>query len=86
MFLHIGSQFVLWEGSIIGVFNIRTTTTSQITKEFLLEREKKRSLIRITKKGSKSFILTDKKEVFFSPIESSTLIRRLKKRFYEGKI
>jgi hypothetical protein len=69
---------VVWEESIIGIFNMKSTIASQTTKKFLLKRDKKRSIIRITKKPAKTFILTDKEKVFFSPIESTTLIKRIK--------
>lgn len=81
MFLHIGSQTIIPKDSIEAILNIRTVGVSSTTKDFLKRREK-RDIRRVDKKRARSLILTSKREVFFSPIETQTLKRRFERRLF----
>lgn len=84
MFLHVGSQVVVWMDSIEAIFNLRTTGLSNATKEFLAKKEKKRAIRRVGKKNQKSFILDFRGEIIFSPIETPTLRKRFERSFFGG--
>lgn len=82
MFLHLGEKEVVLVKDIIGIFDLESTTYSYETSQFLRLAEEDGFVVRITKEGAKSFIITEidkKSKIFISPISSTTLL----KRFYE---
>lgn len=79
MFVHIGENIVIPEGSIIAIIDIESVNTSDDTKQFLKIAEEEGFVERITEDEPKSFILAeiDKKSiVYLSPISSITLCKR----------
>ncbi len=80
MFLHLGNNVIINTKSIIGIFDIETTSTSQITKDFL-NNTNKIKIINVSYDMPKTFILSiENKEIYIyiSPISSLTLRKRFK--------
>lgn len=87
MFLHIGRDMIVRNDDIIGIFDIETTSTSKISREYLNSSPGK-EIISVTQELPKSFIVCrsglknkisaqNKTKVYVSQISSSTLLKRL---------
>ena len=79
MYIHLGSETVINEKNIIGIFDLESTTVSKHTRNFLYKKEKKNEVINVSYDLPKSFILCgNKKEskVYISQISSATLQKR----------
>lgn len=81
MYLHIGSDRMVYSDDIVGIFDFENTTTSKITREFLTASQEEDFIVNVSEQDlPKSFIVTmykDKQTVYISPISSATLIKRL---------
>lgn len=79
MYLHIGSNFVVRNDEIIGIFDIDNTTQSKITRDFLNSAEKKTQIINAAEDIPRSFVVCDnakRRTVYLSQLSSSTLLKR----------
>lgn len=79
MFLHIGSNEIVFKRDIIAIMDIERTTTSQITRSFLKHCEEKGIVKTVGIDIPKSFILTNrngKETVYLTPISAATLSKR----------
>jgi len=79
MYLHLGQDVLVSHRAIIGIFDLDTTTTTQITRDFLSSCEKNKKVINISENLPKSFVLCgNKKEnsLYISQLSTSTLLRR----------
>lgn len=76
MYLHLGQNTVIKTSSIVGIFDIDNTTTSERTRKFLKESEKLGRVVYTSMEIPKSFIVTDSKTVYISQISCSTLLKR----------
>jgi extracellular matrix regulatory protein B len=82
MFLHIGGDIEVPKKNIIGIFDMETATISKVTKNYLKTEEENGNIKGISNELPRTFILVErdgKKQVFLSPISSSTLYKRTKK-------
>lgn len=82
MFLHIGSDRMVFSDDIVAILDFENTTTSKITREFLAISQEEDFIINVSEEDlPKSFVVTErdgKVEVFISPISPATLLKRLK--------
>lgn len=82
MYLHIGSDMVVYSGDIVAVCDFENTTTSKITREFLASSQGKDNVVNVSEEDlPKSFIVAEKKgvtTVYISPISSATILKRMK--------
>ncbi|MBN2851751.1 MAG: DUF370 domain-containing protein [Clostridia bacterium] len=79
MFLHIGGEYLIRESNIIGIFDIENTTISKLTREYLNDKEKEKSIISVSDEMPKTFIVTEeqgKVKVYITSISSKTLEKR----------
>lgn len=79
MFLHMGRNIITKSGDIIGIFDIETSTISNITRSFLYKCQKSGNVINVSEKMPKSFILCGNKKksrIYISQISTSTLFKR----------
>lgn len=87
MFLHIGRDMIVKNDDIIGIFDIETTSTSKISREYLTPSPDKK-IVSVTQELPKSFIVCggglknknyakNKTKVYVSQISSSTLLKRI---------
>lgn len=77
MYLHLGNNKNIRSKEIIGIFDMDTATVSPHTKKFLKSREKNGKTKLVSMELPKSFILTEKEDVYLSQISTSTLISRI---------
>lgn len=85
MYLHLGSDTVISEKDIIGIFDLENTSTGQITREFLNKNNSSTITVSNNTKDiielPKAFIVTNnvntkKERIFISPISVATLKKR----------
>ncbi len=77
MYLHLGENTVITDKSIIGVFDMDTSTVNKATRDYLSNAEKTGKVEYVNFDLPKSFIVTDEK-VYISPINTSTIYKRSK--------
>lgn len=80
MILHLGNEIVINTDSIIGIFDIENTSTSQLTKDFL-SNTKGKKIINVNFEMPKSFIVCrndNNEEIYITSIAASTLKKRFK--------
>lgn len=76
MFLHLGGDYLVDQGKIIMIIDLETGAKGQLSEQFLEKVNKTKDIIYISERGKeKSLIITDK-EIYYSPISSSTLLKR----------
>ncbi len=85
MFIHIGSDQIIHASDLVGIFDLALKDTSKLIRQYLKEEEKKKHIIVIGDEQSKSFVVT-KTKIYFSPISSRTLMKRLSVPYSEYKI
>ena len=81
MYLSIGNDMAVRDGSIIGIFDLDNTSTSRRTREFLDRAEREGQVVPCDEMP-KSFVLTREygfDRVYLTALSSATLERRLGK-------
>lgn len=79
MYLHIGNNRNIREKHIIGIFDLDTSTISNITRKYLSDAQKRGEVESSTEEIPKSFILfmeNGEQHVCFSQLSTSALIGR----------
>ncbi|MDD4849990.1 MAG: DUF370 domain-containing protein [Gemmiger sp.] len=81
MYLHVGQDFILDSRSIVGIFDLDTTSPGRITHEFLDHAEREGAVVTISEALPKSFIVTDfpAETVYVSALATGTLKSRAEK-------
>ena len=76
MFLHLGGDYLVDQGKIIMIIDLETGAKSQVSNQFFKKVNSTEGIIYISEKGKeKSLVITDD-NIFYSPISSSTLLKR----------
>ena len=82
MYLNIGQDTVIIDKDILGIFDMDNTTVMKSTREYINTAAKNGECIYVSlEELPKSFIVTiknDEKEVYISPLNTSTIFKRLK--------
>lgn len=81
MYLHIGDDVVINDKSIIGIFDMDTSTVNKATRDYLSLAEKENRVIYVNYELPKSFIVTEN-NIYVSPLNTSTLLKRTKHTDY----
>ena len=79
MYLHIGQNKLIKEDSIIGFFDMDTSTVSKMTREYLYKAEKDGKVKQISNDLPKSFVVcndSDADVIYISTLLSLTLAKR----------
>ena len=91
MYLHIGSETIVSEESLIGIFDLDNTSVSKFTREFLRARQQEGTVVTVAQDIPKSFVLcapsgrraparagkrARRETVYLSQLAASTLRRR----------
>ena len=79
MYIHLGSDTVVRDSDIIGVFDIENTSVSRITKDYLAASGKRRSAVSVSYEMPKSFIIATvdgREKVYISNVSSATIMKR----------
>jgi extracellular matrix regulatory protein B len=75
LFIHIGEDVVVQTKDVVAIIDGQVIESSTITSEFLRKQHDNKPIVKITKAIVKSIVITDK-NIYFSPLSSSTLKRR----------
>lgn len=90
MYLHIGSETIVSEDSLIGIFDLDNTSVSKFTREFLRARQQAGKVVTVAEDIPKSFVLcapacgqsgrqgksARRETIYLSQLAASTLRRR----------
>ncbi len=79
MYLHLGADVVINKNSIIGIFDLDTSTAKKTTREYLSEATEKDRVVNVSDELPRSFIVSDRTgepTVYISQISSQTLAKR----------
>lgn len=79
MYLHLGQDTVVKFDSVIGIFDMDTSTVSKFTRDFLRKAEKDGNVVNVSYELPKSFVVcleNEKLKVYISQLSSSTLQKR----------
>jgi hypothetical protein len=79
MYLHIGNNRNIREKNIIGIFDLDTSTISNITRKYLSDAQKRGEVESSTEEIPKSFILfveNGKQRICFSQLSTPALLGR----------
>ena len=77
MYLYLGGDTVINTKSIIGIFDMDTSTVNKATRDYLKKAQADRRVIYVNYDLPKCFVVTDK-SVYVSPINTGTLNKRAK--------
>lgn len=81
MYLHIGNNYSVDTGDIVGIFDIENTTVEKCTKRLLERAEREHLCVYATYEMPKSFIVAVKdgrEKLYISQLSAYTLRKRLK--------
>ncbi len=82
MYLNIGQDTVIRDKNILGIFDLDNTTVKQVTKDYIKKSAENGECITVSfEELPKSFIVTtknNKKEIYISPLNTSTIFKRIK--------
>lgn len=82
MYLNIGQDTVIRDKNILGIFDLDNTTVSKATREYINTASKNGECITVSiEELPKSFIVVaenNKKEIYISPLNTSTIFKRIK--------
>lgn len=76
MYIHLGGEKIIRSSELIGIFDRNIDQESVISKQFLTEALQSRKVETISEEETKSIVVT-KDRVYYSPISSTTLKKRV---------
>ena len=78
MYVDIGTDFLVKNSDIIGIFDLdNTTTTTSYTNNFLNEKQRQGKVVYLVKDLPKSFVLTGDGTVYVVELASQIIRKRL---------
>ncbi|MFE4712416.1 MULTISPECIES: extracellular matrix regulator RemB [Bacillales] len=77
MYIHLGGEKIIRSSELIAIFDISIEKSSKVSKQFVIQSQQDKKLVRIGEEEAKSIVVT-KNSVYYSPISSSTLKKRAK--------
>lgn len=80
MYLHVGSETIVDERNIIGIFDIDNTSVSKLTRDFLRKKQDAGRVVNVTNDIPKTFIVcqapNSRETVYLSQLAAATLKKR----------
>ena len=79
MYISIGGDMAVRDGSIIGIFDLDGCSMSKKTMEYLQNAEKNGLLLNVTEDIPKTFLVTEEygmEKVYFTQLSAATLEKR----------
>lgn len=76
MYIHVGGEKIVRTSEIVAIFDITVESSSKLSKQFMTAAQKRKQVEEIGEEEAKSIVVTSSK-VFYSPISSSTLKKRV---------
>ena len=86
MYLHLGQSVVVPQRDIIGIFDLDTTTASQLPRHFLERAEREGGVVDVSMDLPKSFVLCQSELgmlVYLSQLSAATLRGRAENNSFE---
>ena len=85
MYLELGQNTVITDENILGIFDMDNTTVMKSTREYINTAAKNGECVYVSlEELPKSFIVTtknDEKKFYISPLNTSTIFKRLKAKY-----
>ncbi len=81
MYIHLGSDTVIRDRDIIGIFDIEKASTMKNTKEYLSAVAKRKNDINVSYEMPKSFVVAErggKERVYINAVSTQTIMSRAK--------
>ena len=82
MYINIGTELLIKDNDILGIFDLDNTTVSKSTREYINTASKNGECITVSiEELPKSFIVVaenNKKDIYISPLNTSTIFKRIK--------
>ena len=88
MFLHLGKDIIIPDKSVIGIFDLDTSTTSRHTRAFLHAAEADGNVINVSQELPKSAVLAredNRMVIYLSQISTQTLFKRSQSESVAGQ-
>ena len=79
MYLHLGSDVVVLKSSVIGIFDLDTSTVSKHTRDYLARAERGGRVVTVSYELPRSFVAAfedGRLTVYISQLSSQTLLKR----------
>lgn len=80
MYLHVGSETIVSERNIIGIFDLENTSVSKFTRDYLRKKQEENRVVNVTNEIPKSFVVCAEKSgretVYLSQLATATLKKR----------
>lgn len=79
MYLHIGQNAVIKTNSIVGVFDLDSSTVKKPTRSFLESCEKNGAVFVVSEELPKSFVVCEAGDgfvVYLTPLSAATILKR----------
>lgn len=76
MYIHLGGERVIRSSELVAFFDVSIEKSSKLSKQFVANARKVRNVEAIGEEEPKSIVVT-KGKVYFSPISSTTLKKRV---------
>lgn len=76
MYIHLGGEKVILSSELVAIFDISIEQSSKISKQFISHALEQKNVVRIGEEEAKSIVVTQT-EIYYSPISSATLKKRL---------
>ena len=80
MYIHLGNNAVIRKKSIIGIFDMDTSTRGSQTRSYLRRCEKEGRSVLTTYEIPKSFVITEDNKVYYSQLSTSSLQGRANRK------
>lgn len=83
MFLHIGLDKLIEQDTIVGIYDLDTSTVSRSTRNYLAKAEKAGEVENVCVDLPKSFIVCNengRRKIYISQLSVQTLLRRVNSR------
>ncbi len=75
MYIHIGNNKIVRDTDILGVFDLDSSTVSISTRNYLSNAQKEKRVFTLGYELPKSFIILKNKEVYLSPLNTSSIVK-----------
>ena len=80
MYLHVGSETIVSERNIIGIFDLDNTSVSKFTRDYLRKKQEENRVVNVTNEIPKSFVVcvdkAGRETVYLSQLAAATLKKR----------
>lgn len=75
MYIHIGNNKMVRDTDILGIFDLDSSTVSVSTRNYLSKAQREKRVITLGYDLPKSFIILKNKEVYLSPLNTSSIVK-----------